>query len=209
MLKSIDILTFLKKYSTENNVKRACLITLFTIIFIIPTYASTQDNKNSSEEEYTVDKGFDGNVLWQVFDESHVPASKKIKPPKRALIRHQKRYLLNVHVGRRRSESWLCGVGGELKLGNIVFPITLSSTFNISKDSPDKKGFLSLGMSVHFPGNLLSSNVGAGAFRNMFADDTMSYYGLFGVELLNIIYGEYQAVREKPDVLRFGLRFFI
>jgi len=37
----------------------------------------------------------------------------------------------------------------------------------------------------------------------------MSYYGLFGVELLNIIYGEYQAVREKPDLFRFGLRFFI
>jgi hypothetical protein len=190
----------LKKYS---------LIILFMIVLIIPTYASTQDNQNSSEEKYTVDEGFDGNVLWQIFDESHISGSKKVKPLERASIKHQKRYMLNVHIGRRRSDSWLCGIGGELKLGNIVFPITLSSTFNVGKDSPDKKGFLSFGMSVHFPGNLLSSNVGAGAFRNVFADDTMSYYGLFGVELLNIIYGEYQAVRERPDLFRFGLRFFI
>jgi hypothetical protein len=189
--------------------KKVSFIILFLIVLIIPAYASTQDNTNTSEEEYTTDEGFDGNVLWRIFAESHIPASKKVKPPERATIRHQKRYMLNVHIGRRRSDSWLCGVGGELKLGNIVFPITLTSTFNVSKDSPDKKGFLSLRMSVHFPGNLLSSNVGAGAFRNVFADDTMSYYGLFGVELLNIIYGEYQAVREKPDLFRFGLRFFI
>jgi len=178
-------------------------------LMVITVHASAQDNKNSSEEKYTVDEGFDGNVLWRIFDEPHILASKKVKPPKRAAIRHQKRYMLNVHIGRRRSDSWLCGVGGELKLGNIVFPITIASTFNVSKDSPDKKGFLSLGMSVHFPGNLLSSNVGAGAVRNIFTDDTISYYGLFGVELLNIIYGEYQAVREKPDWFRFGLRFFI
>ncbi|MBM3240724.1 hypothetical protein FJZ31_30950 [Candidatus Poribacteria bacterium] len=187
--------------------KKSIFIMLF--LMVITVHASAQDNKNSSEEKYTVDEGFDGNVLWRIFDEPHILASKKVKPPKRAAIRHQKRYMLNVHIGRRRSDSWLCGVGGELKLGNIVFPITIASTFNVSKDSPDKKGFLSLGMSVHFPGNLLSSNVGAGAVRNIFTDDTISYYGLFGVELLNIIYGEYQAVREKPDWFRFGLRFFI
>ena len=117
--------------------------------------------------------------------------------------------MLNIHIGRHRTDDWLYGIGGELKLGNIVFPITLASTFSMSKDSPGEKGFLSLGMNVHFPGNLLSSNVGAGAVRNVLADDSMSYYGLFGIELLNIIYGEYEAVRKRPDSLRFGLRFFI
>ncbi len=191
---------FHKKYS----IGIVSLIILFA--FIIPVHPSSQDNKNSSEEK---DKGFDGNVLWQIFDESHIYASKKVKPPQRAVIRHQKRYMLNIHIGRRRGDSWLCGIGGEVKLGNIVFPITIASTLNVCKDSPDQKGFLSLGMSIHFPGNLLSSNVGAGTIRNVFVGDTMSYYGLFGVELLNIIYGEYQAVRERPDLFRFGLRFFL
>ncbi len=198
-----------RKSPSWDSIERTGLIILLMMAFINPAHASSQDNKNDSEEEYIVDEGFDGKILWGIFDESHIPASKEVEPPSRAKIKHQKRYMLNFHIGRRRSDNWLFGIGGELKLGNIVFPITLASTLNVTKGSSDRKGLLSLGTSLHFPGNLLSSNVGTGTVRNVFADDKMSYYGLFGIELLNIIYGEYQAIRERSDLFRFGLRFFM
>jgi hypothetical protein len=117
--------------------------------------------------------------------------------------------MLNANICRCRSRIWLYGIGGEIKLVNVVFPITLVGNLGVNTDLNDQKGFLSLGMSVHFPGNLLSSNIGTGVVRDIFDDKTISYYGLFGVELLNIIYGEYQAVRKKPDLFRFGLRLFL
>lgn len=180
---------------------------LFIFVFIVPVYASDQnDRKGTEKKEDISDKYFDGDVLWQIFDESHVPASKEINPPRRAMIKRQKRFMFNTHFGRRRGDNWLFGAGGEIRLGNIVFPITLGTFFDVSKN---KNGFLSLGINVHFPGNLLSSNTGTGVIRNVLSDDTTSYYGLFGVELLNIVYGEYEAVRKKPDIFRVGLRFYI
>ncbi len=174
---------------------------------IIPVCLSNNDETASDSEMKNGE--LDGNVLWQIFDESHNPADKTIKPSETGKLKHQKRYIINAHAGRYIHNDWLFGVGGEIKLCNIVFPVAMSSNFFISKNKPLKNDLLNLGIGVHFPGNLFSSNAGAGFIRYVFIKDKVSYYGLIGIEVLNIVYGEYMAIKRKPDIIKLGLRFYI
>ena len=56
-----------------------------------PQYEGATSEKSISDDN-GADKGFDGRILWEIFDESHMPATKKIKPPDTAWKKHQKRY---------------------------------------------------------------------------------------------------------------------